>query len=194
MSDVSPIIENLEKTQLRKNPMPEFRVGDTVRVWVLIKEGDKERRERIVIGPALVPAVTPPPSESAPSSPPGASSVGMSTQKLLGLVAGGVGVAGLALGTVFGVMTLSEASQQQTDCASATNCMHYPQAASDHSTGATDRTISTVGFIAGGLLLAGGAVLFFTAGHPSERAAATGLLVVPSVVPGGGEMLLKGDF
>src|SRR5579871_4577235 len=45
MSDVSPIIENLEKTQLRKNPMPEFRVGDTVRVWVLIKEGDKERAQ-----------------------------------------------------------------------------------------------------------------------------------------------------
>ena len=45
MSDVIPAIANLEKAQLRKSPLPEFRVGDTVRVWVLIKEGDKERAQ-----------------------------------------------------------------------------------------------------------------------------------------------------
>ena len=45
MSDVVPIIHALETTQLRKQPLPEFRVGDTVRVWVLIKEGDKERAQ-----------------------------------------------------------------------------------------------------------------------------------------------------
>ena len=43
MSDVVPIIETLEAVQLRKQQMPDFRAGDTVRVWVLIKEGDKER-------------------------------------------------------------------------------------------------------------------------------------------------------
>jgi large subunit ribosomal protein L19 len=45
MSDVVPAIASLEKAQQRKNPLPEFRVGDTVRVWVLIKEGDKERAQ-----------------------------------------------------------------------------------------------------------------------------------------------------
>ncbi len=45
MSDVIPAIAALEKAQLRKTPLPEFRVGDTVRVWVLIKEGDKERAQ-----------------------------------------------------------------------------------------------------------------------------------------------------
>jgi large subunit ribosomal protein L19 len=45
MSDVVPIIQTLEKTQLRKQSLPEFRAGDTVRVWVLIKEGDKERAQ-----------------------------------------------------------------------------------------------------------------------------------------------------
>ena len=45
MSDVVPAVANLEKLQLRKTPLPEFRVGDTVRVWVLIKEGDKERAQ-----------------------------------------------------------------------------------------------------------------------------------------------------
>lgn len=45
MSEVAPLIEKVEATQSRKNPLPDFRVGDTVRVWVLIKEGDKERSQ-----------------------------------------------------------------------------------------------------------------------------------------------------
>ena len=45
MSDVVPIIQAIEAQQLRKNPFPEFRVGDTVKVHVLIKEGDKERTQ-----------------------------------------------------------------------------------------------------------------------------------------------------
>ena len=45
MSDVVPIIASIEAQQLRKNPLPEFRVGDTVKVHVLIKEGEKERAQ-----------------------------------------------------------------------------------------------------------------------------------------------------
>jgi large subunit ribosomal protein L19 len=45
MSDAIPAIAKLEQAQHRKNPLPDFRVGDTVRVWVLIKEGDKERAQ-----------------------------------------------------------------------------------------------------------------------------------------------------
>jgi hypothetical protein len=57
----------------------------------------------------------------------------------------------------------------------------------------TDGTISTVAFIAGGALLVGGAVLFFTA-HPSSQQPATGVLFTPSVGPGGGGVLLTGAF
>ena len=45
MSDVIPTIAAIEKRQLRKQPFPEFRVGDTVRVHVLIREGEKERAQ-----------------------------------------------------------------------------------------------------------------------------------------------------
>ena len=38
----SPIISAIEKKQIRAD-LPDFRVGDTVRVHVNIKEGDKER-------------------------------------------------------------------------------------------------------------------------------------------------------
>ena len=49
MSDVVSIIQKIEQKQLRnaagKAAHPEFRVGDTVRVGVLIKEGEKEREQ-----------------------------------------------------------------------------------------------------------------------------------------------------
>ncbi len=45
MSDVTPTLATIEKKQLRKNALPDFRVGDTVKVSVLIKEGEKERAQ-----------------------------------------------------------------------------------------------------------------------------------------------------
>jgi hypothetical protein len=200
MVDGAPLADRLDGTALRVDP------GEHVFVFTVpgqapvtetfvLKEGERERRERVVIGPAVVPAVTPALSEGAGSSPPRESNGGMGTQKILGLFAGGFGLAGVAIGTVFGVLTLSEANQQKADCASATNCPRPSQAASDHSTGATDRTLSTIGFVAGGALLVGGVVLFFTGGNPSEGPAATGgLTVVPAVGPDGGQMLLIGAF
>ena len=43
MSDVIPTLASIEKKQLRKVAHPDFRVGDTVKVNVLIREGEKER-------------------------------------------------------------------------------------------------------------------------------------------------------
>ena len=43
MSDVVPTIASIEKKQQRKVVHPDFRVGDTVKVNVLIREGEKER-------------------------------------------------------------------------------------------------------------------------------------------------------
>jgi large subunit ribosomal protein L19 len=45
MSDVTPILEALEKRQQRKTKIPDFKVGDTIKVSVLIKEGEKERAQ-----------------------------------------------------------------------------------------------------------------------------------------------------
>jgi large subunit ribosomal protein L19 len=42
MSDTTTIIKAIEKRQI-KSSIPDFRVGDTVKVWVKIKEGEKER-------------------------------------------------------------------------------------------------------------------------------------------------------
>jgi hypothetical protein len=170
----------------------------------VLTEGEKGRRERIALGVEASPAPLPAPGANGPSSSsadsssagPASSSGGMGAQKILGLVSGAVGVAGVAVGGVFTAMALSEKNQQTTDCPNATcsSTSAHALAVSAHSAGTTDTTISTVGFIAGGTLLVGGLVLFFTAGHPSERRASTGLLVTPCVGPGGGGLFLNGEF
>jgi len=45
MSDVTPILAKIESKQQRKSPHPDFKVGDTIKVMVLIKEGEKEREQ-----------------------------------------------------------------------------------------------------------------------------------------------------
>ncbi len=50
---VNPIIDKIEKSQLRAEAAPDFRAGDTVRVHVKISEGAKERIqvfEGVVLG------------------------------------------------------------------------------------------------------------------------------------------------
>lgn len=43
MSDPAPLIKKIETQFQREQPLPEFRAGDTVRVQVRIREGEKER-------------------------------------------------------------------------------------------------------------------------------------------------------
>jgi large subunit ribosomal protein L19 len=53
MSDPAPLIKKIESQFLRSQPLPDFRAGDTVRVQVKIREGEKERLqafEGVVIG------------------------------------------------------------------------------------------------------------------------------------------------
>ncbi len=165
----------------------------------VLKEGEKDRRERIVLDTAAGPpaAATPTPATTTPTTPTAGSAEptpgGMSTMKILGLTTGAVGVAGLAVGGIFGALTLAAVNQQKTDCSSASTCSNRAQALSDHSTVSTDSTVSDVGFIAGGALLAIGAVLFFTA--PSSSAAPTsGLVIMPAPSRGGGGLSLVGEF
>jgi hypothetical protein len=86
--------------------------------------------------------------------------------KTVGLVVGGVGVAGLIAGAIFGVEALSKNSS-----ANSGHCGGSLGSANDcDSTGVSLRhdavtfgNVSTVAFIAGGVLAAGGATLFLVA-------------------------------
>jgi hypothetical protein len=115
----------------------------------------------------------------------------MGTTRVLGLAVGGLGLAGIVAGSVFGLMTAAEINQQKSNCASPTNCPNHGQALSDHSTGSTDGTISTVAFVAGGVLLATGGILFFTGGRSEQP---PGVVLAPSVGPAGAGMTVRGTF
>lgn len=197
--DGQPLADKLDGRALRVDPGEHefiFTVAGQTPVTekIVMKEGEKDRHERVVIGAPPPPLALPPTVPEVSSSD--ASKPGLGAQKWVGIVGAGAGVVGVVIGGVFGGLTASAINQQKTDCASASHCANYAQAASDHSTWTTDGTISTAAFIAGGVLIAGGAVLFFTAPrHASEAsAAAARLVVVPSVGPGGGAMLLRGEF
>ncbi len=166
----------------------------------VLAEKQKDRREVVTIGaapvpaPAPVPASTPPARTPTPATPP-ASDTGSSwsTQKTLAIVAGSVSVVGIGLGTVMGMLASSKWSSAQSDCGNG--CGPGAPAQGEKSDATTEATVSTVGFVVGGVGLVGAAVLWFTA--PSGRSApATGtqVRVVPFLAAGTGGAAVSGGF
>lgn len=146
---------------------------------LLLTEGERQRRERIVIEapvhdpstPVLLPM-------SQPAAAPPRQDGG--TRRVIGLLTTGVGVAGLAVGGVFGALTIQEVARQRSACTSPSDCPSRANALSAHSSASTDGTIATVAFAAGGTLVAAGLALFFT-GRPSDTARTSELVVAPGL-------------
>lgn len=110
------------------------------------------------------------------------------TQRTVAIVAGAVGVVGLGLGTIFGI----RAADKNSESKSGNHC-GFPGKNDCDDTGVDLRdeaksaaTISTVSFVAGGVLAAGGVVLWLTA--PKNATRSVGL------VPGPGGVSLHGRF
>jgi len=125
-----------------------------------------------------------PPPQKAEAPKPTSSS---STQRTIAITLGGVGVAGLAVGAIAGAMAISASNSAETACPAATYNFRCPtQAGTDEWNSATTAgNISTVGFIVGGALLAGAAVLWFTA--PSKSSTTRAAL-------GPGSFRIEGSF
>jgi hypothetical protein len=86
-------------------------------------------------------------------------------------VSGGVGLAGVAVGTVFGVLTLTNRSQGHADCPNASACKQSGVDAYDRAR--TFRTVSDVGWAVAIAGIGAGAVLYLTSRHsPKEMALA----------------------
>jgi hypothetical protein len=92
---------------------------------------------------------------------------GTSTLRIVSYVAMGLGVVGLGVGTVFGLRTSSIWTEAQTHCKGIECDRTGVTLATDAKNAGT---VSTISFIAGGVLLAGGAVLFFTAPNGGKSA------------------------
>lgn len=128
--------------------------------------------QRVVV--AQKPSVVAPPvaerpaaSESAPSP----------WHKRAGLIVGGVGVAGVATGIITGLLAGSRHSKAERECTDHT-CVEGSAGWDAVESFRTLRTVSTVGYIIGGVGLAAGTTLFLTApSEPSVSARARSLNV-----------------
>jgi len=114
------------------------------------------------------------PEDSAPSAAVSATPEDMepasSTQATVGLILAGTGVVGLGVGGVFGMLAINKNDEAKELCGDSTTCPFESggEAATDQAK--TNALISTIGMAAGGVLLAGGAILYFTAPSGEEVA------------------------
>lgn len=146
--------------------------------------------EPIVIAETTVPE-PPPPQPVAPLTEPPAPPTSTPWQRPAGLVIAGVGIAGMVAGGVFGFSARStyDSAFDNGFCTHTTN-QCSAQGQSDVDSARSQATASTILFIAGGALTAGGIVLYLTA----PRARTTGLRLVPSPYAGGAGLTLSGSL
>lgn len=137
-------------------------------------------------------AALPPVGPTAPPAPeqPRAASGGGGL-KVAGLVTGAVGVLGLGAGAVFGFIAKSKNDQalEPQNCRTSTLCTQAGLSLTDDAKRAA--TLSTVSFVAGGVLVAGGLTLWLTA-PSAERSA--GVRLAPVVAQSYGGLALDGAF
>jgi hypothetical protein len=161
---------------------------------IVIGEGEKDRRETVVLGePGPVPPPPgPTPERIGPKATPGAG------QRLAGIVIGATGLAGLALGGIAGGVALANWSKAKNYCSGMTvACTTNPNSPGVHDENAanTMATLSTVSFIAGGVLAAAGVVVALTAPRATaESPKPSALEIVPTAGPGGAALTLLGTF
>jgi hypothetical protein len=183
--DGAPLLTTLDGRPVRIDPGEHVfvftRAGQPpVEKHLVLQEGERDRREEVVIGPVAPPSV--PGTDS--TSPPVRTPSWWTTQRILAVAGGGLGLVGIGLGTSWGLYAISAQNQEKSHC-SASSCPNARQANEDYSTAREDATASTIAFAAGGALLAAGAVLFFTA-HSVE--------VAPTVGTRGAGLTIAGGF
>jgi hypothetical protein len=135
---------------------------------IVVQEKEKGSPVRVVLGTSPPPIALPSGSE-------------WTTQRMVGVGLGGIGVAGLAVGLVAGIAGTSKHSTLVGECP-GNACP--PSAQGDLDSFHTLRAASTVAYVVGVLGIAGGAVLWLTA--PSSTGAVVGVRIGPTAAGVGG--------
>ncbi len=142
---------------------------------VSLKDGE---RVAVELSLEVDPAGTPPPVAATPASP--SSSGGSSTVdttsgpfdlRTVGWVLVGVGGAGIATGVIAGALGLGTKSKLDDSCDASKRCDGDQEGRLDRLK--TESTISTVGFVVGGLGLAGGAAILLFGPKPRSATASS---------------------
>jgi hypothetical protein len=201
LMDGQLLTDHLDGTPLPIDPGPHvftFEVGGQrpVTNQLVVRAGETARHERVVIGeppPAATtmvqPLLVPPlPTEVSRSRP--------SARRVIGLSAAGLGAVAVVVGTVSGLLARSAWSEAKAACGgdpSHCTAANVDDASAHRSKAISDGSLSTGAFVAGGVLIAGGAFLYLTGG-PHDEAKTDRLAVVPGVGRQGAGLLLQGAF
>ncbi len=128
------------------------------------KDVDVVEHQNVTVPIAL--SARPASERPAPVEPSTTTSSG-SPLRTVGLITGGVGLAGLAVGTIFGL----QASKKQDDASCPGNVCKDEASAGTLRSANDAATISTIGFVAGGVLAAGGITLWLLGSGRSSKTA-----------------------
>lgn len=128
-----------------------------------------------------IPDLEPLESGRRAGAPAGAADAPMPGQRVGALVIGGVGVAGLVVGGVFGLRTFSQWGDADKQCPTRQGCSD--EALELESAARTSATISNVGFVVGGVGVLTAGILWFTAPRQSPRGGLAGWQIAPVVGP-----------
>lgn len=197
--DGQPLIARLDGEAVAMDPGLhafhfELADGTSLDQKVLVKEGERNQSVAVILKRATEPQPVPvssgvataggsatpvAPADRAP--PPGSGA-----WKTTGWVLGGVGIVGIGVGAIFGLVAISD--KHSAHCNSDNFCDPDPLHSARNAA-----TVSDVGFIGGGVLLAAGlALVVLSPGGGHEKAA--GVAVAPMVATGGGGLSLQGGF
>jgi hypothetical protein len=202
--DGTQLVAKIDGRSVEVNPGPHTFVfenadGTKAQKDVLVSEGEHEKRISVTLGggggAAPAGGAAPPaggtpaaagaaasgtPAGTPPEGPPHKSS----PLKLAGLVTAGLGVVGLGVGGVFGLSAMGD--KNDSHCTSSNVCSSSADAQKLKDAGSA-ATMSTIFFIAGGVLAAGGITLFAVAPSSSVQ-------VAPTVGLGSAGLTVQGGF
>jgi hypothetical protein len=158
---------------------------------VALAEGE-EQQVVLNVGPEV--AEPDAPARGASVAPASADPHRLGAQRIVAVAAASAGGASLVLGTIFGVAALTTWGNAEADCSAGCAPNSMPQTERSHAL--TDATVSTAGFVAGGVLVALGAALWLSAPSSQESARPTGTRGVSGValVPAWGGLAIVGAF
>jgi hypothetical protein len=152
----------------------------------------------IVAAPAEAPAAFAPPAAVSQTNAPAPKFDATSSSGAgpLPWALAGAGVVGFGVGTVFALLATSANSKSKSDCDADNPNLCGPTGVSQRDDARRDGNIATVGFVAGGALLAGAGILWLAGGHSKESAvsAPRGLRADAAVSPGSAALYLQGSF
>jgi serine/threonine-protein kinase len=152
------------------------------KVWETVVTLPRAAETQTVSVPELEPAAPAQEQRRAPADEAG----GLGAQRVGALVAGGVGVAGLVVGSVFGLISKSKHDEASPFCDGAT-CSNQ-RGVDLRSEALSAGNVSTVAFITGAVGLAAGAALWITAPPDTPRSTTAQLGVGP------GSVVLRGTW